>query len=158
MGEIIVIIKLVINYSKKVLSSSVGALTVSWPDRLRSPSFSGSLRAWLMVASFSTSGHTDDCRECWLKMGSHSLCGPWRACLPGCEQYIKGTHLPNFCQTRTHSGRWDKYWYMRTVNWLLLNVALRMPSGSPGPGGVHGESRASSWRLLGESMVGSKYR
>ena len=29
---------------------------------------------------------------------------------------------------------------------------------SPGPGGVHGESRANPWRLLGESMVGSKYR
>ena len=29
---------------------------------------------------------------------------------------------------------------------------------SLGPGGVHGESRASSWSLLGESMVGSKYR
>lgn len=29
---------------------------------------------------------------------------------------------------------------------------------SPGPGGVHGESRASPSRLLGESTVGSKYR
>lgn len=129
MGEIIVIIKLIINYSPKVLYSSVGALTVSWPDHLWSPSFSGSLRAWLMVASFSTSGHTDDCRECWFKMGSDSLC-PWRACPPGVSNTTKGTHLPNFCQIRTNSGRWSKYWYMRTVNWPLLNVAFRM-TGNP---------------------------
>ena len=114
MGEIIVIIKLVINYFKKVLSSSVGALTVSWPDRLRSPSFSGSLRAWLMVASFSTSGHREMIAG---SAGSRSavIASVVHGGLAhlGVSDTTKGTHLPNFCQIRTPSGRWNKYWYMR---------------------------------------------
>ena len=48
---------------------------ISWPDHLLYPCFPGFLRTWLTVAEISTSGHTDNWRECPPKVGSQSLLG-----------------------------------------------------------------------------------
>lgn len=114
-----------------------------------------------MVASFSTSGHTEMILGSAGPRWAVSLCGPdghGGLAHVGIRNATKGIPHPTSAGSEhtlaggTDPGIWEH------SELAALICGYQDGQGFPGPGGVPGDSRASPWGLLGESMVGGKYR